>query len=141
MANVAYVAAGVRTVSATSSQLTTGVLGEAVTRGQPLYQSSTDSKYYLADGNTVDPAPAAFAAYALDTGVENDTISIQTGGIIYLGVDVTQGMVYFVSDEVGETESGDTALASGLNPTVIGYGNADNELVIDVTVVGLAIYP
>jgi len=141
MANLAYVSIGVRTVQATSGQLTTGTLGEAANRGQPLYKSSTDNKYYLADGNTVDPAPAAFVAYALDTGVEDDVIGLQTGGIIYLGVNATQGMVYFVSDDVGQTESGDTALVSGLNPTIIGYGNVDNNIVISILTVGLAIYP
>lgn len=139
MSILAYVSADVRTVSATSSQQTIGTLGEAINKGQPVRKSSADNKYYLCDGDTVDPVSAEFDGYAKDSGAEDDVIGIQTGGTIYLGVAATPGMPYFVSATAGQTESGDTALASGLNPTMVGYGDDDGNIVINKLEIGITI--
>ena len=141
MAVLAYVSGSVRTAAATSSQLTTGVLGETVEAGQPLYQSSADNKYYECDGDTVDPANASFDGFALNGGDEDDTISIQTGGSIYLGVSATQGMFYCVSATKGNIEDAVAALTTGLNSVIVGYGDASGNIVIDVTESGLNVYP
>lgn len=144
MATVSYVSADVRTHKATSADLTTGTLGETVVRGQPIYLSSADNKWYLTDGDTADPAVASFDGYALDSGDDGEVIAIQTGGQIYLGVDVTPGMLYVVSATAGETEEATSALVSGLNTTLIGYGEdvgSFNVLTIDKIETLETIYP
>ena len=141
MAAFPYVSAGVRTVEATQAQLSTGVLGETVEKGQPLYQSSTDNKYYLCDGDTVDPAKASFDAFALDNGDENDNIALQLGGKIYLGADSKQGMFYCVSADTGNIEEVVAGLTTGVNSTLVCYGDESGNMVINVVETTLNVYP
>jgi hypothetical protein len=131
MAILAYDAAGVRSVVATSAQVVIGQLGEAVAAGQPVRQSTADSKYYQCDGDTIDPVSAEFDGYALNNGGLDDNVAIQSGGTIYLGVATVEGMLYCVSPTKGQTEEATSALAAGTNTTLIGYGDEDGNLVID----------
>lgn len=131
MAILAYSSAAVRSVAATSAQITIGQLGEGVNKGQPLRQSTADSKYYQCDGDTIDPVSAEFDGYALDNGLTDENIAIQIGGTIYLGVAAVEGMLYCVSPTKGQTEEATSALAAGTNTTLIGYGDEDGNIVID----------
>ena len=131
MAILAFVSANVRSVVATSSQVVIGQLGEAAVAGQPLRQSTADSKYYQCDGDTIDPVSAEFDGYALNNGGIDEKIAIQTGGTIYLGVVAVEGMLYCVSPTKGQTEEATTTLAAGTNTTLIGYGDDEGNLVID----------
>jgi hypothetical protein len=131
MAILAYSASGVRSVVASSSQVTIGQLGEGVAAGQPVRLSSADGKYYQCDGDTVDPISAEFDGYALNNGVTDEKIAIQTGGTIYLGVAAVEGMLYCVSPTKGQTEEATSALVAGTNVTLIGYGDEDGNIVFN----------
>jgi len=133
MAVLAYVAEDVRTIEATSQQLTTGVLGETGVKGQPVRQSSADNKYYLVDGDMVDPVNSEFAGYLLQSGIDGDSVGIQIGGEIYLGINTVPGMLYTCSATKGQTEECTSSVASGLTTTLFGYGKdagTFNSLVI-----------
>lgn len=131
MAILAYSSAAVRSVVAASSQISIGKLGEGVNKGQPVRQSSADSKYYQCDGDTIDPVASEFDGYALDNGVTDENIAIQTGGTIYLGVATVEGMLYCISPTKGQTEEATSALVAGTNTTLIGYGDEDGNLMIN----------
>lgn len=129
MAILSRVAANVRTVVATSSQLTTVVAGETMTSGQQYRVSTADNKAYLVDANVIDPVSAEFDGFVLGNVALDQTVQAQTGGIIYLGVDTVEGMVYCASSTPGETEEATSALVAGNVGTVVGYGDSDGNLV------------
>jgi len=130
MAILSRVAAGVRTVSATSSQLSTVTAGETGEAGQMYRVSTSDNKAYLVDANVIDPVSAEFDGYLLGNVTIDKSVAVQTGGTIYLGVDTVEGMVYCASDDPGETEEATSALVSGNVGTVVGYGDANGNLVM-----------
>ena len=79
-----------------------GIAGEAITAGQPVYISSTDGKLYRADADDT-------AAKAAAVGIATSTAE-RAGGIISyappganidVGATTTQGEVYCVSAAVG----------------------------------------
>lgn len=131
MAVLSRVATGVRTVTATSAQLTTITVGETISAGQQYRISTADNKAYLPDANVIDPTGAEFDGYALGSASADQKVAAQTGGTIYLGVAAVEGMFYCVSATPGETEEATSALASGNIGTIVGYGDEDGNVVID----------
>lgn len=76
--------------------------GEAVTQGQAVYQSTTDSKYYKSDAN--DTASKAIAAGIALTPVATNgygliAVPVSSPGrsLVNLGATLTVGQVYVVS--------------------------------------------
>lgn len=130
MAILSRVAAGVRTISATSSQLTTITAGESIDRGEAYNISAEDGKAYLSDANSVVAGAAGFDGYSLAVLTADQVGAAQTGGTIYLGAAAVEGMLYCVSPTSGETEEATSSLVSGNTTTLIGYGDDDGNIVM-----------
>jgi len=138
MTALAYDSTLVRTVEAQASDVALIQLGEAVNAGQAI-QKASDNLWYLADGNG-SGVPLTFGAYAVQNGGANDRILSQRGGTIYLGVDTEEGMLYVLSSTPGGTENVVEALVtSGLEVTLIGYGDDAGNLVIKRVETGFTI--
>ena len=141
MAALVYDKDNVRTVSAESHEQSNGVLGETVEAGQSISQLTSDNKWYLTDGITGTGPATPFQAVALQNGILDQNIALQTGGTIYLGVDTDEGMIYVVSQTPGGIENAVEALAvSSLNVDMIGYGDDLGNLVIKKVSTGYVIY-
>jgi len=134
MAVLAVVAADVRTVEATSAQLTTVTLGETVTQGQA-YRIASDSKAYLTDSNAAIEG-AEFDGIFIQDGVLDNVCAAQTGGKMYLGVATKEGMLYTGSPTPGAIEECTSAVASGNTTTLMGYGDSDGNFVFNVLETG-----
>lgn len=111
--------------------------GEAVTQGQPLYQSASDSKWYRADADT--EAAAKAGALALTPGSTDGyglvALPSSTPGrsLVNLGATLTVGEIYVVSTNVGAIAPiGD--LASGDYVTVLGVATTSALLDLQIVV-------
>lgn len=106
-------------------------IGEAVTQLQPLYQKTSDSKYYRAS-NDVDDEKATVAGVAITKGDSaDDYVIMMTAGNVDPGATVVVATEYVLG-----TSEGDIApkadLSTGNRYVRIGYGKAANDLVIDL---------
>lgn len=99
MADLIVTAASV--VKGTGASTATGIAGEAITAGQPLYIDATDNgELKLADANDT-AAKAAIAGIALHAASTGQPITYQTSGEITIGVTVAVGTLYVVSATAG----------------------------------------
>lgn len=125
MAILTRVSTAVRTISAANGELTVVTSGEIGEAGQSYYIAS-DNKAYLTDANSTDE----FDGYLLGNVGVDEKVAAQTGGVIYLGSDATQGMLYCTSPTKGETEEATSSLISGNITTCHGYGDANGNVVM-----------
>lgn len=80
-----------------------GIAGEAISAGQPLYIKATDSKLYRADAN-VTTAEAACVGIAVNSAAAGQFVhywGFTHGQEINLGATLTVGQIYLVSFNVG----------------------------------------
>jgi hypothetical protein len=88
-----------------SGRTVIGMYGEAVTQGEVVYRSSTDSKYYLSDANLL---AGAASGIALTPGSTNEYGVVALPGttpgqaIVNVGATLVVGMVYCVGATAGE---------------------------------------
>lgn len=78
--------------------------GEAVTQGQPIYRSSTDSKYYRSDANVAAGAASGIALTRGSTdgfGYMALPGAVSGQSLVNLGATLTVGQVYCVGATVG----------------------------------------
>lgn len=74
--------------------------GTTITAGQACYQSTSDSKIYLLDGN-VTAAESIFKGIALNGASSGQPITLQTEGTITTGATMTVGQTYWISTNAG----------------------------------------
>jgi hypothetical protein len=105
MADISQTAANVGIGSSTTpTEVVT--YGETITQGQPLYKSTTDSKWYRCDNND-GIAKAVVGGIALTPGVNNSfgliakPSSSPGKSLVNLGATLTVGETYIVSANVG----------------------------------------
>lgn len=105
MADLSQTAANVA-IGASTTKTRVVQFGESATQGQPLYVSTTDSKYYRCDANDT-AAKAVAAAIALTPATTNGyglvALPATEAGqsLVNLGATLTVGTVYGVSASVG----------------------------------------
>jgi hypothetical protein len=99
MANLTQTAANVATGSA-ATVITLVQAGEAITQGQPVYQSSTTLKYLQTDANDT-AAKADAKGIALTPAASDGYFVIVKSGPINLGATLTVGQLYVVSATKG----------------------------------------
>lgn len=116
MADLTQTAADVRTASNAVTELVQA--GEAITAGQPLYQKSSDEKYYKADADA-GQTEAGATVIALMNADQDGYLIVQSEGDVNVGATTVKGEVYVVSNTAGNIAPA-SDLASGWYPTVIG---------------------
>jgi hypothetical protein len=105
MADISQAAASVA-ISGNKGQTRTVQYGEAVTQGMPLYQNTTDSKWYQCDAND-GLAKARCGAIALTAGAADGyglvALPANTDGVslVNLGATLATGTAYAVSATKG----------------------------------------
>ena len=124
-------------MTTSSTSVTTGIAGAAVTAGQAVYQNSSDSKFYLAqcDGTT---AEATVYGIALNNAAAGQYLTVQTGGDITIGATVTVGTTYVVSANAGGIAP-QADLVSTNKLSYIGYGKTTSVLTINRTTTGVTL--
>ncbi len=126
MADVVVVAANVALDPAISSDTGDLIAGEAITQGQPVRISAADSKAYRAQSTTtVDDAAAV--GIALNSASTGQPVRYATYGTMDLGVTLTDGAVYVVSETIGGIAPV-ADLTTGNFLTLLGVGKSDGKL-------------
>ncbi len=133
MANLTVTAASVEALP-TSAQKT-GIAGETITAGQPLYYSAADQRYYKASSTTATTANAA--GIALNGAAAAQPIAMLTAGPIDIGATVTVGEVYVVSDTAGSIAAEIDSL-EGEFITVLGVGVTTANINVAINASGIA---
>jgi hypothetical protein len=91
--------------------------GAAVTAPQPIYQKSTDSKWYPGDAN-VGTEEANSTKIAMTPGGVDEYGYAITGGKLDVGATTVKGVTYILSDSGGWAPESD--YASGWYKTILG---------------------
>lgn len=133
MANLTQTAANVGlTDDGLATTLLTGLAGEALTQGQPVYLNGS---YYKCDADAGQPNAVA-KGIVLTPGATGETVVIApTGTTIDVGATLTVGETYVVSATAGAIAPiGD--LTTGDYVTILGVAKAAGKLVLDINATG-----
>lgn len=107
-------------------------VGEAVTEGQPAYQSTTDDKYYQTDANASQEKARAVGIFMSAASTDGYAI-LGKFGPINLGATLTVGETYVVSG----TKGGIAPLAdvtTGWYVTILGVASSASQLDLNIRV-------
>ncbi len=135
MAALASISA-VRTTSSTTFASQPVVYGETIAAGQPVYQATADSKWYLA-GCASTSAIAAARGISVTPGVADGSGIIANGGsIILVGTTAAVGMDYHVGATAGTwVPTGD--LASTNYNTHLGVASTTTQIDLYIKATGI----
>jgi hypothetical protein len=99
MADLVITAANV--VAGSNANFDTGLAGETITAGQPVYRDTTTQKWMKADSNSATSAARQPKGIALNGASLNQPLKVQTLGDITIGAAITAGTSYYLSDTPG----------------------------------------
>lgn len=135
MADVSITAANV--AKGTGATVESGIAGETLTAGQPVYKKASDSKMYKADAN-VTTAEATTIGVTLHGSLAGQPIQYQKGGEITIGGTIAVGGTYVVSATAGGIAP-IADLVSTNYLTYLGYARTAAILVLNIKVTGVAL--
>jgi|GEM_PF-3248956 len=101
------------------------IMGDAFTgtaTPQASYQSASDNKLYICDGNDADKLN--FLGFVLNTGSADDTADLQTEGIVRGFTGLVEGSYYYVQDDKT------IGTSVGTYAVLVGIAISETELVI-----------
>jgi len=102
-----------------STTITGATLPEAV------YVSTTTGAILLSDGNDQDTV--SMIGFAVTSGANNETVQIQTKGIVSGFTGLTAGLTYYVQDTAG-----DIGLSVGTYEIIAGIAISTTEILLDI---------
>lgn len=117
--------------------LTNGPAGEALSQGEVVFLNTGDSKWYalnVSDGSMVGKT-VGICLCICDAVDERAVVAATEDSIIDLGTTVTEGTWYVASGSDGVLEEY-SDLTAGENVTFIGYGDENDNLVLNVNTQG-----
>lgn len=128
MTDISITAANV--VAGANSVAKTGIAGEAITAGQPVYQSSTTKKWMKADSNSATLEARRAKGIALNGAAPNQPLFIHTSGDITIGATLTAGTAYYLSDAGGICPIAD--VGSGEAVCMLGIAKSASVLAVGI---------
>lgn len=135
MANLVQTAANVHADgSASDCKFELVQCGEAITAGEPVYQLSTDSKYYAAQADTA--AKAAAKGVAVTSAALNGYAFVVLNGPVDVGATVAVGVMYYVSNTNGAICL-ESDLGTGHFVTKLGIGATASQIRVGITSTGI----
>ena len=132
MADLSITAANVG-VNETAAQIQIVQAGEAVTQGQPAYQ--TAAKYYQADANDTEAKAEALGVFLTPAAIDGYA-AIVTRGKVNLGATLAVGETYVVS----ATKGGIAPIAdltTGDYVTILGVASAADSIDLNIQPSGI----
>jgi hypothetical protein len=128
MANLTITAANV--VPVTGYGFSDMIAGEAVTRGQPVYENAADSdKAYVADANTL--AKITVKGIALNDAAASQPVRVLISGSLGFGAILTVGKIYCNSATAGSIcPSAD--LTTGDYVSILGVATTTGNLKVQI---------
>ena len=107
-------------VAGANAKKTPGIAGGNVAQGQPVYRDPTSKKFLIADSDSATAAVRDAYGIALNAAALDQPLIVQTEGDINLGVVLTVGETYVLSDTPGgimpieDLETGDYPVILGV---------------------------
>lgn len=137
MSNLTQTAANVALGS--SARTETAQAGSAITQGQPVYQLTTDGKWYPSDAN-VAAAQTGSTAIALTPASTNGYFVLvrQQRALINLGATLVKGTTYVVSATAGAI-CPQADLIAGDGIIVLGVASTTALLDLQITATGIVL--
>jgi hypothetical protein len=119
----------------TGSQIRDGIAGEALSRGELVYEKASDKKLYKADASALATADAV--GVAMDYADADDPISYHRRGKYAAGATVAVGTIYVVSATAGGIAP-EADILSGEFLTILGIAVSTTEIEVDLDASGVA---
>lgn len=121
-----------------NAKTSTGIAGATITAGQVVYLDAATGKYLLTDADSATVAARSVTGVALHGSLNNQPLTIQTGGDITIGATVAPGVGYYSSATAG----GIAPVAdntTGVYPTFLGFGTSTTVIKLDPVAAGVAV--
>lgn len=99
MADLVITAASV--LPASNAERDTGVAGETIVAGKPVYLAATTNRWMLADSNSATAEARQAKAIALNGASVGQPVAFQKSGDITIGATLVAGTAYYLSDTPG----------------------------------------
>jgi len=136
MADLSPTAANV--LAASDAVTEVGTLGATVVPGDVMYKDSSDGLWKLADNDSATAAVKIPQGVALNGGGSGQPVKVLKSGDLTLGVILTAGIAYYLSDTAGKIcPVGD--IVTGQTATLIGIARSTSVLRVNFTVSGVTI--
>ncbi len=136
MADLTLTAANV--IKGANADIETGIAGEVITAGQPVYLDPATRKLLKADNDSGTAATRHARGIALNGAAANQPLAIQKGGDVTLGAVLTPGLAYYVSSTPGGICPADD-LGSGDYVCQLGIAKSASVLALDIQFPNVAV--
>lgn len=125
-------------VPGTDAKKETGIAGEAITAGQPVYRSASTGKYLKSDADSATAEVRGVRGIALHAASTNQPLTIQTDGTITIGATVTVAGAYYLSNTAGGIMPA-ADLSTGEYPVLIGFATTASVIDLNIVAAGVAV--
>jgi hypothetical protein len=123
---VANVVAGANAVKET------GIAGETITAGQPVYKDAASKRFMKAKSTSAVPGASVAYGIALHGSLLYQPLTVQKSGDITIGSAITVGSAYYLSETAGGIEPV-ADLAAGENVCVLGFAKTTTVLDLKIS--------
>ncbi len=113
-----------------------GVAGEAITAGQPIYLDTTTKKYFKADCNSATAIARHAAGIALNAASLNQPIDFIKSGPLTVGGTLVAGSPYYLSSTAGGIKPA-ADLATGDYICLLGLAASTTVLNVEIQFPGV----
>lgn len=124
-------------VAGSNAKKESGVAGEAITAGQPVYLAATTAKFMKSDSDSATAEVRGVRGIALHAASANQPLTIQTDGALTLGATLTVGAPYFLSNTAGGIVPF-ADLSTGEYPVLLGFATTTGILDVSIVAAGVA---
>ena len=125
-------------VAAAAAVKETGIAGATITAGQVVYRDASDSKFKLADGDSVTAAIRKPIGISLNGASASQPLAIVKSGDVTFGAILTAGTAYYLGDDPGGI-SPVADLASGDDVVLIGIAISTTVLRVGIVISGVTL--
>ena len=127
MSDITITSASVKKTATTVVE--TGVAGQAITAGHPVYRKALDNKLYLCDADLSDVAAEAVGIALNDTAGVDAPLDYAVDGDLTFNAGLTAGTIYVVSATAGGiAPSADLDTNSTWYATILGVASSTTNL-------------
>lgn len=130
MADLSITVANV--VAGSNAVKETGIAGETITAGQPVYKDAASKRFMKADSNSAVPGASVAYGVALHGSLLYQPLTVQKSGDITIGAALTAGSAYYLSETAGGIQPV-ADVGAGENVCVLGFAKSTTVLALDIS--------
>jgi hypothetical protein len=135
---VDLVITGGSVIAGANSVKDSGIAGETITAGMPVYKSATTNKWMKADSNSATAEVKHPIGIALNGAALNQPLTVHKSGDITIGATLTAGSRYYLSETPGGIQP-EADLGSGEDVALLGLAKSTTVLAVDIQYPGVTL--